>query len=105
MTEELIAKAKNRIGYDRHLQLTGKKNADTMLFHVLEGVEMMQDFARIKVKEQREADVERVQEVRAHYPFAMFPENSKSQDALSAKMARTTCDNIQLEINKSPLVI
>lgn len=39
--------------------------------------------------------LEAIEEVRKWYPTDIFLEDGKSQDCLSAKMARKTCDNIK----------
>lgn len=40
---KLKDKAKKRIGYQRHLTLSGKPTADSVLFHVIEGAKMIKE--------------------------------------------------------------
>lgn len=41
-----------------------------------------------------------IKEHKAMYPADVFPEDSDSQDAMSAKMARHTCDTIKKSIEE-----
>jgi len=60
----------------------------------------MTDPSMKAMQEERERCLACCDQVAAHYPIEIFPEDGESLDCKSAKMARKTCENIKALINE-----